>query len=964
LNKVTTTIIQLICVLTLVSSCGYFKDSPVDKSEVYVADNVGLTCELDTDSFSKLLDEDIEEQIKCLERNFRQYMDLVETEKVGAIGKKELSNFVKKFFSSNSDAIIGGLGILFELNMILLKDEAQFISADNITPLFRLLIAANKEAIHITHYLDLISENKDADAAVWEHRKKLRKSLENLAQATLKIAKSSKKVRRRLNIRKFLNDIINNFDSVSITQSNINSFTYAKKLFTGGDKNWITTDEIFNLIEKIPDLAMAAIDLVFIGKENFVRDSEYYLFHRKTFQALGNVLQEQGAEEVILTRDQIFDVADQINNEDFDLKKYEQLIDSTKVHFLGGGKKNYTYGNFKRVVSLAQVLFYGLSFKEEYDARKDLLETSTSTKLEEQKEDVVSILKEHLKGIYQVLRENPDALPENFDYLTWFEEVRQNVQDQFEFDLTENFTTEHLKAYSGFKRLLLGGQKDSITNEQIKEFIKKGGSLVELVLDVTLNFPSADRELWSMAFKDLMIFKKLVFYKESIDPISILDGEDITLLLSMFLEKPDDVDESEASTWTSKFLVTIKNFKKRIFNSSDPGISLDDVMDVIDFAEEGLARALFASIAYPLHEDQLSKTSSIKLTYRDSKDFAVFDQKKLLKYWVDFKFAAENHRFYRHEEKSVQYLTEEIYRSEKGLTELLLLRWVSKKLVAGWGSPDPSVDPRIAQYRISFSQMDTVLYEFKAALEYFGLWSANPVNFARNTVLLGDLFQKYSDGDNHLQAEEAAEYFSLVFSAIYAADDIIDQIKLKCKWITAKGEEGFPVTCYRKYLFSSMFKKGGYSKFFPKWKAYLDKVGKEEAQNFLVNVEGFAREVNEPDRPMTRKDMLLLIGAMLNIESTIIRFDVNGNNIVDPDELAQAYNLYENSIIQVANLSADQEKYTNSIFLYMVEKLELPSIDDLSGTASFLTFHLFYPKDDIVARRLNIGAILYFLVNQ
>jgi hypothetical protein len=118
--------------------------------------------------------------------------------------------------------------------------------------------------------------------------------------------------------------------------------------------------------------------------------------------------------------------------------------------------------------------------------------------------------------------------------------------------------------------------------------------------------------------------------------------------------------------------------------------------------------------------------------------------------------------------------------------------------------------------------------------------------------------------------------------------------------------------------------------------------------------------------------MTLITGAMLNIESTFIRFDKNSDNIIDYNELDEAFLTYRQSIISLAGLKPEREKYAKGIFMYMVSKMEIPKITTLSETAEFAIFNTCVQErrcreifmDKIEAKRLNIGKLLFYMVTQ
>ena len=74
---------------------------------------------------------------------------------------------------------------------------------------------------------------------------------------------------------------------------------------------------------------------------------------------------------------------------------------------------------------------------------------------------------------------------------------------------------------------------------------------------------------------------------------------------------------------------------------------------------------------------------------------------------------------------------------------------------------------------------------------------------------------------------------------------------------------------------------------------------------YLTNVEGFARDVVDDDILLGQRDFTLLTGAFLNIETTFMRFDRNRDNLMTTNELDEAFKIYEDALIAIAELEGD-----------------------------------------------------------
>lgn len=153
--------------------------------------------------------------------------------------------------------------------------------------------------------------------------------------------------------------------------------------------------------------------------------------------------------------------------------------------------------------------------------------------------------------------------------------------------------------------------------------------------------------------------------------------------------------------------------------------------------------------------------------------------------------------------------------------------------------------------------------------------------------------------------------------------------------------------------------------------AYFKEKNISEAQTFLKSVLFFARETPGEQNPINKRDTTLLIGALLNIESTFLRYDRNNDNIIDEIELDEAFINYRSSIIKMVKLPPKNYKYAKSIFFYMVKFMQLPPKKTIFGVEieyGIGSFHFNYFKNPfyskkIRAKRINVGAVLSYIVN-
>ena len=714
-------VIIIFCILSI-TGCGFFSDEKPKNSEVY---EVGEVCVLDPDAFDNILKKDINVQLACLEENFNLFLNAVRTKDRNVITEYDLSRFIRKFFNTNSETIIKSINLFFQINMILLNDQMNKISRNNIKPIFKLISTANRESVVLYKiFSDVNNEN------AWKMRKLLVGSIYNLKRTVLKIIAKTGGPTNKLNLVEFVEELNRKFPSMTISQELTDSIPFIKKLLIGGEPDTITNSEISILVSKIPSIAVLAFDLFFLKENHFKNKNQFLRFYLKKLKQIVNIIAPARHDEILFEHDNIMNIVKTFLKEDRPDEKKDKSIDI----------------------------------------------------------DLISIL---LKTV---------------------------------------------------KPMIVGGDAMRYTYSDLKKIM---GHIID--------------------FSELHFFNSV--------------------------------------TWEHYSDVLKKNRRLRNLKQLDPKIY----------------KVLSNARVKELHEN-----------------------------FVDI---VKKYRFFR-KENGMQYYIHEYRRNLPSFMEMSYFRWGFEILGKNYTVDEGTIN-------IDMKNIERLLWDFRPLLEYYGLWSTMPETFARNTMLLGDLFQNQSNGDLKLNKDEGSEYFILVTNAIKVKEQVTTELKKVCEYGDDDSPE-IPVSCFRKNIPSILFEKLGYQEYMPELYKYRQKQGNKEFSSFLKHVEYFARDIPDDTIPIHQRDMVLILGALLNIESTFIRFDINRSNILEPEELDTAFLTYKNAITTLAlDMGSDPDGYEKSIFLYLVKYMEMPT------PAQLVWFH--YSPNFIVnkrfeAKRVSVGSILYNLV--
>ncbi|MDD4975531.1 MAG: hypothetical protein PHY93_14320 [Bacteriovorax sp.] len=724
----------LLMAVTL-TSCGYLSDKPPANLDIYRADAL-QACKIDIDKLGEIFKADQKEQIRCLQENFIQFTKYVRSRDSGSVSESDLNAFIRKFFLGQSDSIVKGLSLIFQLNMLLLKDEADRISKTNISPLFDLLVKVNQEAIIITQVLKEMDDEKN-QGRFWDLRAQFTASVNRFSVFTVKIIEKSPGLQQKLNIKNFLIEASKKLGNKEINPDTIDSLIFLKRVLVAGDKEVITSDELSEIIAKLPKILTLSFDLYFVKNTNFSSDADHARFYLENVRDIYSIIQ--------------------FNQNDFDLFSIDQIL------------------------RLAQ------------------------------------------------------------------------------------------------------------------EFMK-------------------------------------------------------------------DVD-------IKKFKPSILAIKSRMIGGSKETFSLRDLKNILDIGHDYIERTYFNTVTYNIYHGALEKNEAINYLQRLElpNQYDLFSARRIDELHNDFQDIAMNIHYFRSKSEGVSYYGNKYVRNKFGYLEASIIKWASIKLLKGYGHKNAQ-----GVQQVSLEEFQTFLFDMKPILEEFKLWSPNPETFARNAVLLADLFQNKSNGDLEINVNEATEYIQMILTAVNITDKFKDDLTAVCDGGINNEDPVFDTACYNEHFFETLLSR--YQKFFPRLADYVDpqNTDKKNLDDYLIGVEGFARDVADPKIPVNKRDNVLIIGAMLNIETTFIRFDTNKDNIIDYKELVEAFKLYKSAIIIMAKLKPNEESYAQSIFLYMVSKMEIPPTGSWAQNGKFLAFHTCAGidlcrntfMDKIEGKRLNIGKLLYYMVNQ
>jgi hypothetical protein len=260
---------------------------------------------------------------------------------------------------------------------------------------------------------------------------------------------------------------------------------------------------------------------------------------------------------------------------------------------------------------------------------------------------------------------------------------------------------------------------------------------------------------------------------------------------------------------------------------------------------------------------------------------------------------------------------------------------------------------------------------------------------AETITLLGSLFQYQSDENKVFDVNEATEFAISLFTSI----DVGSDVKAHFDQLVAKGQcqadefGRFTPDCFKRNFFQAVCLNypDQYPKLFaslgatvyeadpknPKLKKLVCRIPYESAgQAYLTTAVKAARTCNVyPDTQeeiyYSKSDMQAIFMAIMHIETTILRWDVrNRNNIMDADEVMDAYNIYSPALDGfLEDKPAIIKKLKKQIYQYMVKYEQIPNEKDFGSLWKFVKFLMSFNKQ-APGNRKTIGSILVTIGEQ
>lgn len=325
MNRLNLIFVLIIAQFTL-SGCGDMFGKKVIKAKLE-STATNANCELDMDRFSEILESDITESIKCLEKNLNIFMNISELGRGQKLSRVALINYLRFNEPSTTEKTIAVVNTVFSMAALITGEEADFISRANVGKIVELVKVFNIQAAR--HYKHTFGSDKPATLSVHEsHRRLIENASVEIRSALEKIYVSDRGgVVNQVEIMDILKGFIaDKPDSIE----KIEGVLFVKKIIVGGDIKTINHKELGFIFQHLPKLLSLVLDGVRYKNLKLEQPQLLDLLHKDTIELAGILFHpERGSRsyEGLFEVDMAIDGVDRFIKEPEDkISKYRVLI--------------------------------------------------------------------------------------------------------------------------------------------------------------------------------------------------------------------------------------------------------------------------------------------------------------------------------------------------------------------------------------------------------------------------------------------------------------------------------------------------------------------------------------------------------------------------------------------------------------------------------------------------------------
>jgi hypothetical protein len=559
----------------------------------------------------------------------------------------------------------------------------------------------------------------------------------------------------------------------------------------------------------------------------------------------------------------------------------------------------------------------------------------------------------------------------------------------------EPVTLDKIRNLMFLKRIFLGGDIWEINSKEFESALDMIPNLAQVAFDIikteNFDFSNKQKKIIEIYLRDVEILRSNLFYPaDSTERVFTVDNL-IQAVVTMV--PPEDLPFE-----LHKYVKEIRKIKEVALGSDDEFFSAKELRIAMDHAVNVLEESEFfyKAYEYPAYQALLESKQPISI---DVSKFPVEPNSVEQRYLHNFARITQNYKFIKGSFTSPTF-DFQFHRNANGIFEIGVLEYAVKVVMDFYGQKNANAR---GGFDMTLDQTVTMMDDIKIFLKDQGIITVGRVgggevaNTADNLVLMSTLFQYQSDGCDEevscMEVPELTEFLIGLLTALEVKDFFTDTMLSYCGEDLDEFDRIDP-TCFRENFINvieTIIPEDGkaLADYMPLFYNYLQEliadrpqgssiIESEDYMKFITETESFTRTCTHYDDdkteeiPLKANDAFAVFAGILNIESTMLKFDLNQNNMLDGrvgkgeiNEVMKAYyEVYEGAMIAlVAPDGGFMKKLAKPIFQYLIKKGTVP--DQKSPRSLFKFFKFLLKRNKAAdAKRVTIATILKTLGEQ
>jgi hypothetical protein len=665
-------------------------------------------------------------------------------------------------------------------------------------------------------------------------------------------------------------------------------------------------------------------------------------------------------------------------------------------HIIIGTEKDYII-NSDMDVLLDFLIFLNTNMRETYKVFTEDKDLNYKLLIKERgivyKE--ISLIANKLNSIYKRNRPGVDSI-----------DTKKFIYNFFK---NEPNTMDKINSLMFIKRVFLGGDKWKLDHHEFGDILRILPDLAQVAFDVTKSkhytFDDQQEKTADIFRNDFQILSNVTYFDRNSEE-AIFTIHDVVSALETFDPELLPID-------LTKYPKELKKVKEIFLGVNDEIVFGHELFKLYDHAINLLSEGILGYRVYEMYKDDLNSTDLITHHFRD---FPVNTSNDEI-YLERFVDVVHNYKFFKGGNQ-MPFFTFGVYRNPNAFFEITTIEFVVREVMKHYGFKADGKDGRplarggyhmvLNTEDIEPGQPDRSVYglikDFKWLLKDEGLAIVGRKNggelqrVANNVVLLSTLFQNQSDGCDSktvcMEVPEVTEFAIGLFTAMEIKGFFNEQMKTVCsagagEFDTLDNFGRINPECFRRNFINVLRIKNpednnlSIADYMPQLNKYFDELTAEvpagqpitsssDYMKFMGETEGFTRvctNYEDGDKEevwLTEDDAFAVFAGLLNVESTMLRWDLDQNGRMDFDNaqgdnevLNAYYTTYEGAIKGLVDPNGGfLTKLAKPVFQFIIKYGRVPNtknVKDLWKLAKILVSKRARRAD---ARRVTISTVL------